>query len=464
MKTKLTISILAVLLLPFLVQATHLHSGYISYTRDAQNPNKFNFVFTLYTNHYSVAEDPEVYMYMGDGNRINVVRSSVTRYSRTYDKEIFKWSYTYPNAGNYTVYWIGENLNANILNIPPPSDQISLNVYTTVKVDPLYKNMHSARLAGVPILSPRPGVPFSYNLLAYDADGDELIYDLVPPKYRRPDGAITYVPGYQFPDGLTVNRFGELRWKNPGTKGQYVIALEVTEKRDGQVMGSTLVYINLFVLDPEEQPEMVWLNKNRLTLNSDGSVIARPNQPLKLEYYLRKGINPALTLSTRQFSELDTLNLSPTSLAIRDTVDGYALTLRFTPTDALKRSQPYLIGLRGRSNVLPDYKYNYAIEDNWAFTYILVGEQQPASSEGDLAKAGFILYPNPATDKFMIEAPDMPDMHLQLRDATGKAIQVLLLKPGRNHFVKPPQLASGLYLYTISSRQKPVGTGRLVVR
>ncbi|AKD03372.1 T9SS type A sorting domain-containing protein [Pontibacter korlensis] len=465
MKTKLLLSALALLLLPMLVQATHLYSGYISYTVDEHNPLQFNFTFTLYTNHFSQAEDPEVEVKMGDGNTVVLPRTSITPYSYTYDRDIFHWSYTYATPGNYTVTWIGESRNHGIINFPSPSDQVAMHVSTAVNASRLITNYNSVALAGVPIFEAYAGEPMIHNLLTYDADGDQLLYELVTPKTENANSEIITVPGYQFPEGLTVSKYGELSWVAPNTVGQYVIALQVTEQRNGAAIGTTVVDIMYNVSDSKEKPELTLLNKDRLPLRDDGAVQTWPDQPLKLEYYLQKNPNQDHLLHARFFSEIDTLDLAAATLAVRDTVDGFAVSLTLTPSSDMERPSPYLIGLRGRSSARGhSHEIRFFVEDDWEFTYLYVGEQQPTSAGDDLAKAGFKLYPNPVADRFVVEAPDLPSMYLQLRDATGKKLSVLRLEPGRNTLVKPGSLASGLYFYTISSRSKPVGSGKLVVR
>lgn len=470
MKTKLLLSILAFFLLPMLVQAIHIMSGHISYTVDDQNPLKYNFTLKLYTSAWSQAHDAEVEMHMGDGNVVVVPWASYVYYSRNYHTPTFHWSYTYGQEGDYTVAWIGPNRSSHIVNLPAQADTTRAYIYTEVKARSSMPNKHSVKLAGIPVFEAYVGEAMTQNFLAYDADGDKLFYSLVAPKTPTSTEGVVAVPGYEHPEGLTINEYGELRWNNPSVKGRYEAAVLVTEQRNGIVVGSTLVGITIHVDERAGQPHLTLLNKDQQAVREDGSIQAWPNQPLKLEYYLQKSTNAEQPLFARYFSEIDTLNLTEATLAVRDTVNGLALTLTFTPTPAMERASPYLIGVRGRGT---DYEntdlwsstyWDYYVEDDWDFVYVYVGEQQPTAADDELKKAGFILYPNPVADKFVVEAPDMPGMFVHLYDATGKRAGALRLQPGKNHFTKPASLSTGLYFYTIYSRHKPVGTGKLVVR
>lgn len=468
MKTRLLLSALAFCLLPLLVQATHIKSSYISYTRDAQNPRKLHFTLTLYTNHFSQAEDPEVEVRMGDGNRVIVPRASVVPYSKNHDQEIFNWTYTYAMPGMFTVAWWNENNNNGIINLPQPSDQLAGYVYTDVIVGGVTANLNNGiQLAGAPVLEAYTGEAMRHNLLAYDLDGDQLSYQLVAPKTTTRTGEVGYIGGYRFPEGLTINQFGELYWENPGTKGQYLISLLITERREGRLMGSTVVDMTFNVSERTEQPRMQLVNRERLTINSDGSIQVGPEQPLKLEFYLHRGQNNTSNVSSRLFSELDTLNLVPLTMAVRDTTDGLAITLTFTPGPELERPSPYLLGMRGANsswNVNDPNQHWHYLEHDWAFAYVRVGNMQPTSIGDDLAKLGFSLYPNPIAEKFVIQAPNMPAMQLLLFDVTGKKVKVLQLNSGKNYVARPAALAGGLYFYTLTSRNAPVGSGRLLIR
>ncbi|GAB3537115.1 hypothetical protein GCM10027443_29290 [Pontibacter brevis] len=465
MKRKLLFSVLAFLLLPLLSKATHIAGGYISYSADPQNPRMYYFTQTIYTDRASSAEDLVAYINMGDGNTVEVQRTEVRHYSMQFDIEVFTWSYTYASSGDYIVAWTGINRNLHLMNVPSASDQMSFYIYSNVKVNPLLVNSNGIKLASTPLFAAYTGEEMRYNFIAYDADGDKLTYALVTPKQGTAEGGGSNIPGYAYPEGLTIDKFGELRWRAPALKGEYVIAVKITEHRNGQPIGYTIVDYNIHVADRAQQPGITLLNQDRLTLNYDGSILARPDQPLKLEYYLRNAAGADFPLHARQFSDLDTLDLASPNVAVRDSAGGKAVTLTFTPTTDLMRQEPYIIGMRGHAAIehvqgAPYQPYYF----DWSYAYLIVGEQQPTSVEEGLAKAGFLLYPNPVADQFVIEAPDMPAMRVQLLNATGKAVGVLSLKPGRNHLKRPAALAGGLYFYTITSRHKPIGTGKLVMQ
>ena len=143
MKIKSLVGVLALLLLPLLVSATHIAGGYISYTVDPQHPRTYHFTQTIYTDRASSAEDQVAYVSMGDGKVVEAPRTEVKAYSKVYDVEVFTWTYTYATAGDFIVAWTGINRNLNQINVPAPSEQKSFHIYTNVKVNPFLKKYSS---------------------------------------------------------------------------------------------------------------------------------------------------------------------------------------------------------------------------------------------------------------------------------------------------------------------------------
>lgn len=465
MKIKLLPIMMAILLLPFLTPATHIISGHISYTTDLENPRRIHFVMTHYNNIESTADDPFVEVSMGDGSSVRVERTQYTQISQRSARSLFQWSHTYPTTGSFTVTWNSANRNAGIVNIPQPSDQVSSLITTTVRVGGLFLNKSGPMLAGIPVFDVYVGEPLKHNLLAYDLDGDHLLYSLAVPLHRRnAAGATGPVPGYQFPEGLTINDYGELNWPNPGQKGQYVVAVRITDSRNEQNISTMTVDILFNVTERTIQPQLSLVNRDRLPVNDDGSIQAWPGQPVKLEYYLRKGTNSNLTLDAKSFGEVDSLKLTAAALQLRDTVDGFAVTYTFTPSQQMERPTPYLFGMRGKSQTGGALTGNNRFEFNWNWAYVYVGTERPLSS-GDTPDSGiFRPYPNPVQNRFSLQAPDLPALYLQLRDATGKVVAGYQLQPGANTLTRPTQLAAGLYFYTLTSRLAPVGNGKLVLQ
>ncbi|GAB3201843.1 hypothetical protein ABID22_001348 [Pontibacter aydingkolensis] len=464
MKTRLLLLLsVAILLTSNTVSATHINGGYISYKVDPQNPLKYSFKFTLFENDKSNADESTVEIGMGNLTTVRVPKTISIPYLNNTSIEIFEWEYTYAAPGNYVVSWKGINRNPGILNVTPPSDQLTFFVYTQVQPRLTPQNRHSIKTIIPAPLEAFTGEPFKMNMIAYDADGDKLTYELVPPQHIDQNSIPQNLPGYQFPVGLHINKFGELHWQNPTVKGENVIAVKVTEYKDNQAVGYTIVDMQLRVKDRVHEPIVKLLNKDRLTINYDGSVYAKPEQQLKLEFFVDKAPNSTNPLYAKQFSDLDTLDLATPEFAARDSANGLAVTLRLTPAISIARNQPYIIGLRGASEIETNPSSRNQFAYGWDFVNVYIGAQQPTSS-GDLADNVRVqLYPNPASGKFIVEGDDLNNAQLKVFNSNGKHVFTSNLAAGRNLLKRPAQVAAGVYVFHIVKRGKIIKTGRLVL-
>lgn len=249
----------------FEAQATHIRAGDITARRDTgpnANPRKFFFTMVMYTKTSSTADDPFVFISMGDGRpNVRVDRNSVTNVKPDVDREVFMWEYTYSANGTYTVTWVGENRNGGILNMAAPTDQLTFAISTTISINPLRGFNSTPILTVAPIDEATAGERWVHNPGAIDADGDSLAYRLVQPQYRNSAGVITSVPGYRDPHTVDNCRnstntgpatftldpiTGQLTWDAPCRLGEYNVAFVVEEWR---VTGAAPVLISTVVRD-----------------------------------------------------------------------------------------------------------------------------------------------------------------------------------------------------------------------
>ncbi|MFD2245971.1 T9SS type A sorting domain-containing protein [Pontibacter ruber] len=467
----LLLSLALLLLIPLAGKATHISGGYFSYTVDPQNPLKYKFTFTLFDNDQSPADDPQIQVSMGDMNKVVAPRIRIIPYYNNTELSVYEWEYTYQQPGDYLVYWNGIFRNGGMVNVAGPSDFLSQFIHTRVQARLVSRNNHSVRT-----LVPAPfeaflGEPFKINMLAYDADGDELYYQLVPSQYLDKNGIPRDLPGYRIPAGMSINQAGELKWENPAIKGPYAISVKITEYRNQVPIGYTIVDINLSVLE-RGQPRGDWsntntvhprvslVNQNRLTFDSNGFVRAKADQPLKLEFYVEKAPNSTNSaLSARQFSDIDTLDLAAPTMAVRDSANGLAVTVRLNPTPDIKPSYLYTIGLRGATRISNYIRYDYG----WDFVSFYYGELQlPTAAADEIPKNKRVVYPNPVRQEFTVEATGPST--LLLYSAEGRLVHRFHLTAGKNELTKPAALAPGLYTYRIMRQGNLSQAGKVLLQ
>ncbi|MEJ8801741.1 T9SS type B sorting domain-containing protein [Pontibacter sp. H249] len=236
-------------------QATHIRAGDITAKRDTTpNPNPLRFFFTMkiYTDAPSNAEDPTVLISQGDGTTLTIPRIGpeipVGDPADQVNVAIYRWEYTYRSPGTYVVSWTGINRNPSILNISPPSDQVTFFISTTININPLRGFNSTPVLTVAPVDLAAVGRVYVHNPGAYDADGDSLAFKLRVPQQRGGLNANpSNVPGYVLPNLVaggctqasgTGNSFlridvltGQLTWDAPCLRGEYNVAFVVEEWR-----------------------------------------------------------------------------------------------------------------------------------------------------------------------------------------------------------------------------------------
>ncbi|WP_240676147.1 T9SS type B sorting domain-containing protein [Botryobacter ruber] len=233
------------------VQATHLRAGDITAKRDTTpNPNPFRYFFrmVIYTDRSSSAEDLTITVDHGyPDSKVTLPRGPVTQISPETDREVFEWEHTFPAIGTYTISWVGVNRNGRILNLQAPSDMHSFYLATTINISP-FRGYNSTPVFNYPPIDiANVGEKFVHNPAAFDAEGDSLVFKLVPPRRKDANSDnIIPVPGFTLPNNLfgcpnstdsgpatfTLDpHTGQMEWDAPCRAGEYNVAFVVEEWR-----------------------------------------------------------------------------------------------------------------------------------------------------------------------------------------------------------------------------------------
>jgi hypothetical protein len=228
--------------------ATHNRSGEILYKRVAPfgtlNTPIYTYSITVikYTdNGPSVADRCVDTVYFGDGQkgiapRINGGTSLncgcsgtiqcgqliVQQNNYVVKKNIYSILHTYAGAGSYLISSSDPNRNPGIHNIPNSSAvpfyiESQLIITTSANSSPVF--------GSDPINQATLGVCFVENLMATDADGDSLSYELIP----------CAAPGYFYPEtgggSISLDQSGTFSWCVPQVIAEYQVAYKVKEWR-----------------------------------------------------------------------------------------------------------------------------------------------------------------------------------------------------------------------------------------
>ncbi len=212
--------------------ATHNRAGEITYEHISGNTYRAKIV--TYTKIAPPAPDrPELEIFWGDGENDTIARTSVVPVAPDIKRNEYFGIHTYSGPGVYTVYFIDENRNAGVYNIPS-SANVPFYVETQLVVNALLNQLNIYN--NTPVLLEPPiddGVVnqiFIHNPSAYDPDGDSLSYELT---VCKGNGGVQ-IPGYFLPTGpgssITMNaQTGDFIWDKPLISGIFNFAILIKE-------------------------------------------------------------------------------------------------------------------------------------------------------------------------------------------------------------------------------------------
>nr|WP_233150281.1 T9SS type A sorting domain-containing protein [Pontibacter sp. BT310] len=93
---------------------------------------------------------------------------------------------------------------------------------------------------------------------------------------------------------------------------------------------------------------------------------------------------------------------------------------------------------------------------------VIVTQQQPTATPEELAAATYLIYPNPARDKFTVQAEAPATLHIY--SLQGKLLLEQQLQPGTTEVRKPENATTGLYFYSLTTQSGHKKTGKLVLQ
>ena len=447
--------------------ATHIKGGYITHKADKDNPLKYHFELYQYKDRGSYADDPSVTINFSGTNIEPNTSISVLKYSYTdlggedLVLNLYKWEYTFPSSGTFHVIWNGINRNPSIINIGAESSQISFLVKTVLTISPTRTPNNGVRFEAPTTATAYVGKPFKHNIRAYDTDADLLVYKFATPLCFGPGYSIG-VPNYSLPPGISINKFGEINWPSPQTRGEYVLAVLVEEYKNNELVAQTIYDFQLLVHETDKEPKAVLLNKDRYKYTTDGMIIAKPNEKLKVEFFVSAN-NWNAPKAPQLYSEFQldhTRDFVSQTVTHRDSANGKVLEAVFIPTSNLTRNQPYIIGTKSAvDKYSTSIQYLYEIT-NWDYAYIQVASTL-LSTFGLEEKIAVTIYPNPASDKIFIEGIEHTNAELQIWNVMGQHVATIPLTPGKNMIKRPLHLAAGTYTYRVTGNGKKIKAGKL---
>ncbi|MEZ5073143.1 MAG: gliding motility-associated C-terminal domain-containing protein, partial [Bacteroidales bacterium] len=167
-----------------------------------------------------------------------------------YQKNVYITQHTFPGPGVYGIVVQDPNRNDGVKNIPN-SVNVIFSIKTTILINPSLGDNSTPVLLNPPIDRAALGQTFIHNPAAYDPDGDSISYELTV--CTEADGKP--IQDYTLPassDTLYVDPVtGDLVWRTPVETGDYNIAMNVAEWRNGVKIGNIVRDMQVTVYDTD---------------------------------------------------------------------------------------------------------------------------------------------------------------------------------------------------------------------
>ncbi len=276
--------------------ATHLRAADITVTRVGDLT--YDILLTTFTDFESVidgggqvsADTAIIYI---NNEYLVLNRSRLERLNdNTFKNEYLFQNYKLTASNiNVSVFYIGDNRNGGVININNGvSDQQRIYVETIFNVSNFTPINSTPILATPPIDIGAVDQLFVHNPGAWDPDGDSLSFEIIasrgyegtPKTQANPNanGTVKNLSNYQFLDdpafgvGVQVSIdpvTGTLIWNSPKIEGEYNIAIQVNEWRNGERIGYVIRDMQINIEESDNEPPKIFIPKD--TCIASGSTL-----------------------------------------------------------------------------------------------------------------------------------------------------------------------------------------------
>lgn len=170
--------------------------------------------------------------------------------------------HTYAGPGIYHLVMEDPNRNYGVINILNSIDQVFC-IETVLIISPVTGHNNSVQLLKPAIEDACLNQPWIHNPVAYDPDGDSLVYSLVPCKGSNAEDLL----GWLSPEASTADpsdifiidsQTGDVRWISPPLAGEFNFAILVQEFRDGFLVGSVERDMQITVVTCNNNPPSIF--------------------------------------------------------------------------------------------------------------------------------------------------------------------------------------------------------------
>ncbi len=341
---------------------------------------------------------------------------------------------TFPNGGNFNIYSEDCCRNCAIINLSNPCGE-SFHLGTNVWVDPTNS---TPVFLNPPITLAQLQVPFNYNPMPFDADGDSIVWSVDTPL----TAIATYVQGWVVPSADALSPFtmdpltGEVSFL-PNLQGYFVASFLVSEYRNGVKIGEIRRDMQIIVVPSFNNPPVISSNSNNFPFSGKSYTIA-PGSSFNLTVSIYDA--DAQPVAVNSVGEPLILASNPATVGITTNGNTTTASVNWTPNASQVRVLPYILALR----VADTYGSNVFYNDI-SFALRVGNATFINSTESDVVKG---IYPNPSYGNFSVEMSSEKSQNvvLSITNLIGQQLKSI-----------PQQLNSGINLVNITNLDLPNG-------
>ena len=444
------------------VKADHYYGGYFYYTFVADKTIEITLV--TYTDEENDRSDRDsVEFQFGDGNKGFLIRENGGGAGESVYPGVRKNKYVgqheYLSYKNYQPYFSDNYRVYDIKNIASgKSGVVSLRFDGIVPVQDtaLYCYNSSPRPLIDPYFFGKSNQKIEINFAYHDQEGDSLSFELVESKGSNGKEA----PDYFIPSGAAINsETGHFSW-TPDSKGKFAFAFEVSEFRNGELIGKSQTDFTLFI----EHPDYPSLSTGSYTASANQySFSSAGTQSFFFEYIRSNadsvrcelasalsaipGFNVSVTGTANGSTSKDTLELSYNGTTI---FNGYLpacmhCTAYIGADSVLKQTIPLSIG------VDPIFQTDCEVPD-----LSIVEETTPEIP-------AFTISPNLFEERVWVNVgSDFENLSLQVFDMRGRLVRAYDRLWAETIKLNLSSLSAGMYILRIEKDETEIYVGKMV--
>jgi hypothetical protein len=369
-------------------------------------------------------------------NQVNLVNASpMTVFGNGVEMYKYVDTITFPDSGNYNIWFEDCCRNCALLNMSNPCGE-SFHLYNNLYVSPTNS---SPEFLNPPITLAQLAVPFSYNPLPFDLDGDSISWQLDTPL----TALSMYVTGYTLPPSDSLVPFnmdpvtGEITFL-PNTLGNFELSVLVKEYRNGVEIGQIRRDMQILVMPSGNRPPNLSLNSSNAPYSGKNYDIM-PGSAFSFTVVANDPDNIAPSINIA--GEPMLLSNPPvfTSASANGITTG---TLTWNPTAAEARPLPYILGLR-----LGDAFGPYVFMNDITL-YLRVGNFTGLSQVN--ANSSLQVYPNPVTSNEI-------NLSFKTNNAAPVSVEILNIAGQLMRSYANTASGTGNHLVTIRDLNLPAG-------